>query len=846
MHQSLPFPRAIALFLALWLSACGEGGSVNQPVEATFEIDARLEPNVDSISFPDDTGVRPVASIVDGNGRQIDFVEDEVILTLDDRDALPAVLERLHATVIREVDPNATGLLSEPSPIFVLLRVDAPDADASELAELIMAEGDNGAQHRVSSQKGLNTLTAMARESVDEGTELGANFLFTYDELSDRETSESPSGDASGYSPNAFDLAYMNRGSAQDIGAAEAARMVHEAVGVPTGRNRVDFMIMDGGFLNIPDYPGAEIIPRGRFSRINPANSCSGGGDCPWHGTNVASAALAVFDDNIGAAGPAGEVVNPIFVQNPRPNLWDYLDYVFDTIPSALGRFPDIINISASADIPAGLCLVGVCEAVNVVGRSVRAAGVLVFASAGNDSANVDGEDCGPFGAVCWEGAYRVPCEAPGVICVGGLQHDSDAKASGSATGSKQRDSNDSVDIYAPYSVWVHDTPVRGAGLVPPSTSAKRKNGTSFSSPFAAGIAALIKAASPRLGAGAIWEIMRDTAHTKASGSVHRWVNAHGAVQRALGGAPPFVRIEQPTAERRFSVGGSVPLDCDVQDDDGMAEVTVSWASDLDGRIGAASSFTSATHLRSGVHEITCTASDGRFTVSDSVTISVGNDAPTVVIAAPTASDPLYAGNAIAVAADAYDVDANLDDVYWQVMNDLGFPTGWTATGAHATIPRGQLAPGRYTLVATVYDTEGERAQDTMRIVILANPENLGPSINDLSVIGIPSDPLDSGLVFWADACTFDVTGDGRVDAADLCQRLRFVANVTDDHDPVTALTFRWNVYEDGVFVDSFVTSTPSITLDLELGRHSVELVASDTASESSQRALGVTITTLF
>jgi hypothetical protein len=846
MQQSLSFRRAIALYLALFVAACGGGSSANPQVEPTFEIDSTVEPKVDSISFVDDTDVRPIASIVDAHGRQIDFVEDEVIVTLENRDALPAVLERLHGTVIREVDPNATGLLSEPSPIFVLVRVDAPDAEASELAELVMGQGDNGGQHRVSSQKGLNTLTAMARESVDEGTELGANFLFTYDQLSDRETAESSSGDGSGYSPNAFDLPYMNRGSQQDIGAAEAARMVHEAVGVPTGRNRVDFMIIDGGFLNIADYPSAETIPRGRFSQINPPNSCSGGGDCPWHGTNVASSALGVFDDNIGAAGPAAEVVNPIFVQSPRLNVWDVLDYVFDTVPSALGRFPAVLNISASADIPAGLCLVGVCEAVNVVGRSVRAAGILVFASAGNDAADVDSEDCGPFGAVCWEGAYRVPCEAPGVICVGGLQHDRDTKDVDSATGSKQRDSSDSVDIYAPFSVWVHDTPVRGAGIVPPSTSAKLKHGTSFSSPFAAAVAALIKAASPRLGPDEIWEIMRDTAHTKASGSVHRWLNAQGAVHRALGAAPPFVRIEQPTADARFSVGGSVPLSCDVQDDDGMDDVTVSWASDLDGPIGAASSFTSATHLRPGVHEITCTASDGRFTVSDSVSISVGNEAPVVVITAPTGSDALYTGNAIAVSADASDVDANLDDVYWQLMNDLGFPTGWTATGAEATIPRGSLAPGRYTLVATAYDTEGERAQDTMRLVILANPANLSPSINSLSVIATPTDPYDSGLVFWADACTVDVTGDGNVDANDLCQRLRFIGDVTDDHDPASALTFQWNVYEEGVLIDSFTTSTATATLDLELGRYSVELVASDTASASSRRSLSVTVTTLF
>lgn len=699
----------------------------------------------------------------------------------------------------------------------------------------------------MSSQKALDTLTAMARESAQEGTDLGANFLFTYDDLSDRETEESGSGDASGYSQNAFELPYMDRGSAQDIGAAEAARMVHDAIGIPTGRNRVDFLIMDGGFLNIEDFPTAEMIPRGRFSRVNPPNSCGGGGDCPWHGTNVASAALGIFDDNIGAAGPAAEVVRPIFVQSPRPNLWDYLDYIFDTIPSALLRFPDIVNISASGDIPAGLCLVGVCEAVNVVGRSVRAAGILVFASAGNDGANVDDEDCGPFGAICWEGAYRVPCEAPGVICVGGLQHDRDTKAANSATGGKQRDSGGSVDIYAPYSVWVHDTPNRGAGLAPPSTSAKLKNGTSFSSPFAAGIAALIKAASPRLGANELWDIMRDTAHTKTSGSVHRWVNAHGAVHRALGAAPPFAQIERPTADEHFSLGGSVPLSCDVRDDDGMADVTVSWVSDLEGDIGADSSFTSTPRLRAGIHEITCTATDGRFTVSDTVQISVGNDAPTVEITLPTGLDPLYGGNAIGVHAQARDINGNLDDVYWQLINSLGFPTGWTTSGADATIPRGHVGPGRYTLVATAYDTEGARAQDTMVLTIEDDPSNLGPRIDSLSVVATPADSYDSDDSYWADACTVDVTGDGRIDASDLCQRLRFTASVTDDHDPVSALAFTWEVYEGGTLLDTFTTTTASTTLDLVPGTYEVVLVAVDTAGARSERTpRSFRVTTLF
>jgi len=837
--------RVLALLCAGWIAACGSGGSTS--VEPTFELDPTLEPVVETIAFSDATGERRLARVTDDRGRAVDMVEDEVVLTLPNRDELPEILERLHGAVLREVDPNATGLLSDPAPIFILVRVDARHADPAELAELMMEQGDSGAHHRVSSQRALDTLTAIAQESVGHGTELGANFLFTYDSLSERETVESSSGSGAGYSSNAFDLPYMNRGSAQDIGAAEAARMVHDAIGVPVGRNRVDFAVIDGGFLNIPDYPSAEIVPRDRFGRANELNTCSGGGDCPWHGTNVASAAFGIFDDGIGAVGPAGEVVNPILVQSPLPNVWDYLDYIFNVLPNTLLRFPDVVNVSASADIPAGLCLVGVCTIIDVIGRSIDRAGILVFASAGNDGANVDGEDCGPFGAICWEGAYRAPCEAPGVICVGGLQHDANVKATNSATGSKQRSSDDSVDIYAPYSVWVHDTPSRGAGIIPPTTSAKFVSGTSFSSPFAAGVAALIKAANPRLDRDQVWEIMRDTAHTKATGSVHRWVNAQGAVHRALGGAPPFARIEQPTAGRTFGLGSAVPLSCDVQDDDGMGEVTVSWTSNLDGDIGSDSSFSSAPRLRTGTHEITCTATDGRFTVSDQVTISVANTAPSIEITDPTGAEPYYSGNAISVHADASDRNDNLDEIYWSVYTASGFPTPWNATGEDATIPRGTLTPGRYTLVATAYDLEGERAQDSLTLLIAADPANLGPSINSLTITASPVDPLDSSVAYWADPCSVDVTGDGVVNGSDYCQRLRFAANVTDDHDPTSALTFRWTIYEDDTVVETFETTSATMTRDFVVGRHTVELVAFDTDDEPSMVARrSFVVTSLF
>ncbi len=685
MKRNLSFfdARALALLLGVSLAACGNGGKSSDP---TFDVDTAVEPNVPVITFVDESGERPVAAIADDRGRQIDFVEDEVILTIDDRDALPGIVDRLHGTVLKEIDPTVHGA-PEGTPLFVLVRIDPREADPEELRELILgSEGDNARQHRVSSQKGLDALTAMARESVEEGTQLGANFLFTYDGLSDRETAEASVGSGAGYSPNAFELPYMNRGSAQDIGAAEAARMVRDAGRVPSEGNKVDFLIMDGGFLNLPDFPDAEMIPRGRFSRPNPY-SCATGADCFWHGTNVASAALGIFDDGIGAAGPASEVVRPIFVQSPNPNLWDYLEHIFDTIPTALGHFPDIVNISASGDIPAGLCLVGVCHAVDVIGASVRAAGILVFASAGNDSQDVDAEDC--FIA-CWEEAYRVPCEAPGVICVGGLAHDANTKALGSAHGGKQRESSGSVDIYAPFSIFVHDTPTN-TSITPPSTNAVRVAGTSFSSPFAAAIGALIKAANPSLGAQGIWEVMRDTAHRSDKYNMHRWVDAFSAVHRALGdAAPPYVRILQPTGDRGFSFGGAaVPLNCDVDDPDGMDDVEVTWSSNVDGVV-ANRGFSSTTRLSEGEHTLTCTASDGTFAITRSVSISIGNDAPTVSITNPNSRR--------CASVLSRSVDCALGKrvrSQWQRGSELGALDSVAGRGAHLGRNRSHFLLGR-------------------------------------------------------------------------------------------------------------------------------------------------------
>ena len=268
-----------ALIAAFLFAGCGKDDKSGVP---SFEVDTSLQPAIPSITFIDENGQRPVASIADDKGHKVDFIEDEVIVALQDPSKLTDILSRLNATVLREIDPVANGAPAD-TPAFYLLRVDPATADPAELVDLILnSEGENGAAHRVSSQEALDLLTAIARESETMGTELGANFLTSYDSLSERTTMEAPADidGPGGYSPDAFAWPYMNRGSAQDIGAAEAARLVHDAGRVPTGSNRVDFLIIDGGFSSTADYP-TPLLPTGSRLDVRNPTQCSGGGDCP-------------------------------------------------------------------------------------------------------------------------------------------------------------------------------------------------------------------------------------------------------------------------------------------------------------------------------------------------------------------------------------------------------------------------------------------------------------------------------------------------------------------------------------------------------------------------------------
>jgi hypothetical protein len=284
-----------------------------------------------------------------------------------------------------------------------------------------------------------------------------------------------------------------------------------------------------------------------------------------------------------------------------------------------------------------------------------------------------------------------------------------------------------------------------------------------------------------------------------------------------------------------------------VSDEEGMDDVSVSWSSDRDGSVGGRSSWTSVSRLSEGLHEITCTADDGDFRVSDTVTVEVLNEAPSIEIEQPLDLARYFAGESIPVSANAVDRNGNLSGVTWELRSiimvsphpfadPIPLPfTHWTGSGVGGTIPGGLLSPGTYDLIATASDTRGESASDAIEVIIEPDPLDRRPSISDPTVTATPVDSNDGPpAYFWEDRCLVDVTGDGVVNHMDGCQRLRFRADVSDDHDALSALNYEWVISESGTVIDIRTTSSANLTLDLVVGTYQVTLTVTDSGGNTS------------
>ncbi len=728
------------VLLLLALAACSQPPQELPPI--SLSVDPSLQPPIAALPGFEDGEPRPVASVTGDDGTQAEFVANEVWLQSDDDAEVQAFVARWQGQILLTLEPadaGVSGLRTQH-----LIRIDASAADTSTLSEdLRTLDATATGSHKVSSQEGLKLIAASANEAVS-GLEVGMNWVgMGAQQFRDRASIEAPTGGALAgvaYHADAFNWPSHNRFSEQDIGVAEAWRALDLAGKLG---NRVKLAILDMGFQPDADWPsGYSAISNVPFTdAIGTQNliGCGSGSPCLWHGTQVVSAAMALPDNNYGSAGSAGSIADAIVVFT----LYDFftsIQALFDA--SLLGA--KIANMSYGAPVPWYLgWSVLPFEAATA---GIRATGMLLFAAAGNDGKDVDAEGC-TLG-VCWERTWHTPCENAGVICVGGLAGNSKNKAGNSNYGGEQ------VDIFAPYTLWLGPDPDA------PDNRAQVKDGTSFSSPFAAGVAALIWAADPNLGAGEVEDILMETAHFSQDGRVKHYVNALGAVQAVLGNLAPEIRLDTASGDVPLNV--ELSLSASVFDfEDPFPCCTVTWTSDVDGALGTGNSVT-RTFTTLGSRIITVRATDSQGATSQaSVTLNVVNNAPELTLSQPLEGDQVFRTASVVLRGRASDRNEPGEQLactrlVWtsSVASDPFPVTGCEVNVVFAT-------NGARTLTLTATDPQGAFDTANVGISVVDPPPNLPPAVR-------VSSPEDREPLPTNEPITLSGTAEDPEDATDL------------------------------------------------------------------------------
>jgi len=590
----------------------------------SFVIDRDIAPGASELPPLEEGGApRPLAALADPYGNRADFVANELIVVTDDEEALAELVQRWRGTVLTTIEPAQEGF--DGLRARHVVRIHPRQADAAELArELSELNPKAYGEHRLSSPEGLDLLGAATLETR-LGLEIGLNWVHHKATFPNRSAIEqSGLGNAYGWTEFCHSRPVPLTGCGLDIGVGEAWTVLQQrgilspAGVIPAGR-QIPIAILDSGFTAFDaDSPvgSRELAPLGPDF-----TNCSN--LCPFHGALVTSAAVAVPDNNFGTAGTGGPVGT--FVQIADGGT---MGSVQDAITTA-GKSARIINMSFGGEIPALAAIF--TGGFDSLVQSVRDSGVLIFAAAGNSGKDVDGITCIITG--CWEHTYHWPCETAGVICVGGLGFNSlgrDPSSNFGTVGTSAEKSGlspeKSVDIFAPFDVTTGPDP----SILGPSV--RLRQGTSFSSPFAAGVAALVWAAGGGvqstsnpggLTANQVESTLLGRSH---SGFGLRYVWAWSAVKAALGDVPPVANAGPGQTVDELS---HVIVDGSASSDPDGGQLAFSWVQvsgpgvAISNRATATPSFTAPGVTGPATLVFAVTVSNGLSSDTDTVTIAV-------------------------------------------------------------------------------------------------------------------------------------------------------------------------------------------------------------------------------
>lgn len=487
-------------------AADGGGGDGGDPgPESTFVVDPEVQPARTVIDGFTDGATRAVGRVADDQGVTMDLVAGEVVVQTDDEDVLADLLSRWDGEVLHTVDLSDLGLAS-----LHVVAVDLDRADPEGLpADLATVDPQGGfGDFRLSDDATLRTLAAIYAERAS-GLEVTFDALAVLDGYLERELTESSAGvgEYTDYSTNPYQWPSYASDSTQGIGIGDGW-MLAEVRGITP----VTVAVIDSAFDRGDELPAdTEVVDSDGepgMEGVRCDECCDG--SCPWHGTNVASVLFSTHDDGYGAAGVATQVASPLLIDDRGAS-----SSTVRALALAAGRGAKVANASFHTDVPGGMA--EALATFDAVHTELFSRDVMVVASAGNDGVDLDGEVCDARGE-CRKTRWRYPCQAPGVLCVGGVAWDSLERSPWSAYGV------DSVPLFAPFTLWVGEDPDTPGDVI------QQKNGTSFSSPFAAGVAALLRALQPEAGIASVREALVTGATGSPDADVPGVVNVSGAL----------------------------------------------------------------------------------------------------------------------------------------------------------------------------------------------------------------------------------------------------------------------------------------------------------------------------
>ena len=441
---------------------------------------------------------------------------------------------------------------------------------------------------------------------------------------------------------------------------------------ISQGTASVVVAILDSGVD--PTHPdlAAKLVAGYNFYNNNTVTS-----DVYGHGTKVAGTAAAICNNAAGVASPACQNrIMPIRVTDTTGA--GYVSAIANGLTWAVDHGAKVMNLSFAG-------VAGISTITNAAQYVVNHGGVVV-AAAGN---------CGCFDSTP---------ENPYIISVSATDS-ADNLASFSSQGNY-------VDVAAP-GVGIYTT-TTGGGYGAPS-------GTSFSSPLAAGVVALMMSVNPGLKPSQVESLLEANAdnfglpgYDTAYGNGR--INAYRAVAAAATGSPPpdttapVTNIDAPS--NGATVSGGVSVAVSASDNVGVTRVDLYVDSALYASDTAApySFYWDTTKVGNGTHTLAAVGRDAANNAGTSTTVSVSvNNAPAVSDTQPpvvTMNPPASAakGNRLTVTVNATD---NVGVVKVELYLD-GALVGTDASVPYSfTINTSKLAAGQHTLQAKAYDPSG-------------------------------------------------------------------------------------------------------------------------------------------